>query len=243
MTIHKDFRKSVWPFCVSMIILVSLGIWAGWHKGKPDEANQLSTIGNNLPYGHCNVTLAGTFCSKAGDAGGSWRLVEKVAHPHAHQFPQTLEARQSSFVLVASDVVDHPLHDCASCHEEGSVLSATHPPTSGMKMDDCKTCHIPHEGLSLVGKLSLSHTHILSGVGCASCHGDTNPPEDPGTATCLACHGPLETLAAITSDVDPTNPHSTPHGPPFAECSLCHLQHEPPQNFCSSCHDFEFKLP
>jgi len=240
---EKTHRLAM-PFCIGVSLLVVQSSAYSWQKVNPNEANQLSMSGTqDEAYIQCNVTLEATFCSKAGDEGVSWKLVEEEEFTKIHEVLTVAENKNNDLVFAASNDADKPLHDCVSCHEENSVLSADHPPTTSMSMSDCLNCHVPHEALSLAGKLSLSHTHILGGIGCASCHGDIDPPEDPGTALCLSCHGPLESLAATTSDVEPTNPHSSPHGPPFAECSLCHLQHEPAENFCASCHDFEFNLP
>jgi len=136
------------------------------------------------------------------------------------------------------------LGECAGCHADAAVLPDGHVATQGIPLAHCRTCHTPESELSLVGLMPLDHTHALSGLGCASCHDTaTTPMKEPETEVCQSCHGLLDELAAITADAQPTNPHASPHGAPYAECSLCHMQHEPSQNFCASCHDFEFKLP
>ena len=136
------------------------------------------------------------------------------------------------------------LGKCVDCHGANQVLSDDHVPTADMPMAQCRACHAPQTELSLRGEMPLDHVHGLSGVGCTSCHiGDEAQMTEPPMEVCLACHGSLEDLAAATADVKPTNPHSSPHGAPYTECSLCHMQHEPSQDFCATCHDFEFKLP
>lgn len=134
--------------------------------------------------------------------------------------------------------------DCASCHVDEQVLPDGHPPTAGMDLQSCTACHADNTPLALQTAMPLSHFHMLAGVTCADCHGeDIATPAPMTTNQCLACHGPLEALGALTADVQPTNPHLTPHGPAFAECSLCHQVHQPSENFCADCHDFEFKVP
>lgn len=156
--------------------------------------------------------------------------------------------QQSGIELVAEtgeDASIMPIHgDCATCHTDTQVLSDGHVPTTGMSMAQCSTCHVPQSDLSLDGKMPLDHRHGLAGVSCAACHdGNDTAMQEPPMETCQVCHGSLDDLAALTADVMPTNPHSSPHGAPFAECSLCHMQHQPSQNFCADCHDFEFNLP
>lgn len=111
-------------------------------------------------------------------------------------------------------------------------------------MAQCRACHAPQTELSLRGEMPLDHVHGLSGVACTACHvGEETAMTEPPMEVCQACHGTLEELAAATADVHPTNPHTSPHGAPYAECSLCHRQHQPSENFCASCHDFDFDLP
>ena len=133
--------------------------------------------------------------------------------------------------------------DCAACHGEEQVLSPGHVPTVGMKTEACVTCHQPGTPLALLSAIPLDHRHMLGGVTCRGCHGDTEPPGFLTTSQCLACHGPLEELAGRTADTRPSNPHSTPHGPTFAECDLCHHAHAEPENFCAQCHDFHYVVP
>lgn len=175
-------------------------------------------------------------------AGMSYPI--SMDYHHWHQVPQ--QSMGSGFHAVPEHhlIANSTLGECASCHADEPVLSDGHPPTLGMPLAQCRTCHVPHSDTSLAGLMPLDHTHALAGVGCASCHTDsTEAMTEPAMEVCQACHGSLEELAARTANVEPTNPHASPHGPPYAECSLCHMQHEPSQNFCAACHDFEFNLP
>lgn len=79
--------------------------------------------------------------------------------------------------------------------------------------------------------------HAARGIACTSCHGpDMANPQYPDQENCLPCH-PKETLAKKTEKLTP-NPHNPPHN---GECTLCHLQHEPTENYCNQCH--QFKMP
>ena len=67
--------------------------------------------------------------------------------------------------------------------------------------------------------------HVARGLECASCHGpDMKNPETPDEKT--------------NSRRNP-NPHKAPHN---GDCTLCHLQHEPEENYCAQCHKFDFKV-
>lgn len=150
--------------------------------------------------------------------------------------------------VFASSVLGSPEDggNCLACHAAGEeVLPESHPPTIGMDLEGCLACHVDDTPLTLHGAMPLSHQHMLAGVTCADCHGEENvaAPAPMSTEQCLVCHGPLEALGALTADVKPTNPHITPHGPTFAQCDLCHQVHQPSQNFCADCHDFEYVVP
>lgn len=88
----------------------------------------------------------------------------------------------------------------------------------------------------------LSGTHIKKSVACAGCHADVQPPEPVAAATCIGCHD-VDEVVAKTADVKPTNPHTSPHYGKKADCNLCHHQHEASENYCLSCHNFQFKVP
>ena len=80
--------------------------------------------------------------------------------------------------------------------------------------------------------------HVARGMACASCHGpDGKSPEYPDQETCLKCHQ-KDALVEKTKAIGPVNPHKAPHN---GECTLCHLQHEAPVNYCAECHP-QFKF-
>lgn len=81
--------------------------------------------------------------------------------------------------------------------------------------------------------------HVAKGVTCNSCHGeDLKNPKLPDDATCTQCHN-KDALAEKTKDLPGANPHKAPHN---GECINCHLQHEPPENYCAQCHKFDFNV-
>ncbi|MCK9273561.1 MAG: cytochrome c3 family protein [Syntrophales bacterium] len=129
--------------------------------------------------------------------------------------------------------------NCASCHKE-QVIPSAHPDTSGMNLTQCLSCH-KEEDPKLTNTFPLSHSHLLSGVSCAGCHGEADPPEFVGTGTCLGCHK-TEDLVAATKDVKDANPHDSHYGPEL-DCDLCHHAHKESENFCNQCHEFDFVVP
>jgi len=132
--------------------------------------------------------------------------------------------------------------DCAACHTGKSPLPKDHPATDGLTLKDCQGCHAKGGENSLNGKLPLSHIHQLQGTTCAKCHEDPSNPEPVAKGKCLSCHDG-EKLAETTAGVKPTNPHASPHYGKKSDCNLCHHQHEKSENYCSQCHNFNFKLP
>lgn len=89
------------------------------------------------------------------------------------------------------------------------------------------------------GKMGADR-HVARGVACTVCHGnDMKNPEYPDENTCTKCHV-KQTLAEKTKNVKPTNPHAAPHN---GDCTLCHMQHEKPVDYCDQCHKFGFKVP
>lgn len=156
--------------------------------------------------------------------------------------------------IIGHDGQPAPAHVCDSCHKDGAdlpmpELPAGHLRTAGMSMQGCLICHEKEgkgQARSMKGRLFQSHTHFFADVACADCHADPDNPEEPETAVCLTCHGTLEELGKRTQHMEKShhaNPHASPHGAPYAQCVLCHYQHEAPDNFCATCHDFEFELP
>ena len=83
--------------------------------------------------------------------------------------------------------------------------------------------------------------HAQAGVTCAQCHGEKNEFLAPDINRCSQCHNPAD-VEKKTKDVKPQNPHVSPHYGNTLECTLCHLQHEKPANYCAQCHSFDFKV-
>lgn len=82
--------------------------------------------------------------------------------------------------------------------------------------------------------------HVARGIACTMCHGpDMNNPNYPDEAVCVQCHNKAA-MAEKTKALSP-NPHAAPHN---GDCTLCHMQHEAPVNYCAQCHQFNFpKVP
>ena len=88
-----------------------------------------------------------------------------------------------------------------------------------------------------------SHGHLLAGVNCEKCHGNTKKQEAPAMEQCVACHGSTDKLVEKTKEVKLLNPHTSPHYGTNLDCNLCHHQHVKSENYCAQCHDFDFKAP
>ena len=132
-------------------------------------------------------------------------------------------------------VTDGP-GDCRQCHQNESILGADHVSTQSMRMDGCLECHEKEE-MSLDGKISGSHLHLLRGVFCSDCHGEKKIYGLVGTDRCLKCHINGQKVAALTDTLDP-NPHDSIHYGQDLDCDLCHHIHKKSEIFCNQCHDF-----
>ena len=84
--------------------------------------------------------------------------------------------------------------------------------------------------------------HIARGLACESCHGKNMSVTAPTIEQCKTCHDP-NAVEAKTKKEGRQNPHRSPHYGNEMDCVMCHLQHAKPEDACSTCHDFGFKVP
>lgn len=84
----------------------------------------------------------------------------------------------------------------------------------------------------------LAGDHLKRGLNCVSCHqdGKVSDSESEINAKCVACHGPLSSLAQKTNKEGQPNPHKSHLG--NIQCTACHAGHEPSVAYCTNCHDF-----
>ncbi len=88
--------------------------------------------------------------------------------------------------------------------------------------------------------------HAKADISCKSCHAKSVPELDDtlDNARCLACHGPMEKLAARSApkDIPQRNPHQSHLGD--IHCTVCHKAHAPSATYCLDCHStFQMKIP
>ena len=76
----------------------------------------------------------------------------------------------------------------------------------------------------------LADTHISKGVKCEACHGKEKEPAEPTIQNCTVCH-PTGALVEKTKNVQPKNPHVSPHYQDKLDCINCHYGHEKSVNF------------
>jgi hypothetical protein len=86
----------------------------------------------------------------------------------------------------------------------------------------------------------LADKHNSASIACEDCHKESPPKEQVPTAICNKCHGELAKIAERTKKVIP-NPHESHLG--NVKCELCHHAHKPSEDYCSNCHEFEYKVP
>lgn len=85
--------------------------------------------------------------------------------------------------------------------------------------------------------------HGAKRVPCSACHGEGSEQRaTPTIKQCSTCHA-VAPLVAKTAALKPHNPHTSPHYGAELECTNCHVQHGPTEDFCAQCHSFGFKVP
>ena len=92
----------------------------------------------------------------------------------------------------------------------------------------------------------IDHLHAKANVDCGGCHGKEAPVLDSTVenSRCLACHGPLEKLAAKSAPKEFTkrNPHQSHLGD--VACTVCHHAHAASKSYCLDCHNnFKMTIP
>jgi hypothetical protein len=86
----------------------------------------------------------------------------------------------------------------------------------------------------------LADKHKVAGISCGACHKENLPKGQVPTEVCLKCHGDQSKVAEKTRMIIP-NPHESHLG--NLKCELCHHSHKPSENYCSTCHEFDYKVP
>jgi len=86
----------------------------------------------------------------------------------------------------------------------------------------------------------LADKHNTAGIACEDCHKENSPKDQVPTAICIKCHGDQAKIAERTREIIP-NPHDSHLG--NLKCEFCHHIHKPSENYCMSCHDFDYKVP
>ncbi len=136
---------------------------------------------------------------------------------------------------------DVELQNCSACHGAEAVLPDKHVDVKKKENSDCTKCHTPEKD-SLRGKMPLSHTHMLSDVGCGECHDGDSPEQAVKTEKCRDCHGEPAALEALTKDLE-YNPHVSPHYGNDMDCDMCHHLHKASENVCLECHELTVVTP
>lgn len=90
-------------------------------------------------------------------------------------------------------------------------------------------------------KQFLADRHKERGLTCEQCHKENPPKQAAKTEACLECHGPYDKLAELIQKKVSPNPHESHNG--NLPCENCHHAHKASENFCATCHDFDFKVP
>jgi len=158
-----------------------------------------------------------------------------------HNVGQSGEAKKNEFSAKIHLAHHAAKAECSTCH-------AVTPDKSFTLVGDTHSWGAPKtEDMKLIGEKMNSwaeskytdHAHAKANVDCAGCHGKDLPVSDSTVENdrCLACHGPVEKLAAKTQNAEfpKRNPHASHLGNDIA-CTACHKGHQTSVVYCADCH-------
>lgn len=98
----------------------------------------------------------------------------------------------------------------------------------------------PFSQVLVINPILLAEKHKSIGIACNDCHKIRSGKRDGAMIQCNRCHGNQAKLAERTKRIIP-NPHQS-HLEDI-KCELCHHGHRPSEDYCSHCHNFDFKVP
>jgi len=131
--------------------------------------------------------------------------------------------------------------ECSACHSytPGKSFGLIGQKESLGAPKDEDMALMKQEMASWAGTGFTDSSHAKAQVDCAGCHGKELPLSDVTVENdrCLACHGPIEKLAAKTANKEfpKRNPHASHYGSDIA-CTACHHAHEASVVMCADCH-------
>ena len=160
----------------------------------------------------------------------------------------------------------------APAEQEGGDDAMAGQPVNWTMESDCAMCHTAEAESATDAACAQGVAHEAQGVTCVTCHTDEavlsqahdgvamgdKPATKPSVitvdeATCIACHGELSDMAALTADSTAltddkgttVNPHERPAGAKHEEnpatCTDCHNNHskdlpKDAMKYCAQCH-------
>jgi hypothetical protein len=178
-----------------------------------------------LPKGHPKVKPAGPATC--------------VACHHLGQSGEPIKNAYSTRLHIAH--VTRQKQDCADCHSYAAkqrfgLIGLEH--SWGAPADE--DLALMKQALGTWGTSKfMDHLHAKAQIDCAGCHGKGVPVSDATVENdrCLACHGPIEKLAARSANAEfpKRNPHDSHLGREIA-CTVCHHAHSASVVYCADCH-------
>ena len=172
----------------------------------------------------------------------------------------------------ASDSIGSGTAAAPAEQEAGGDDAMAGQPVNWTMESDCVTCHTAEAASATDSACPQGVAHEAEGVTCVTCHTDEavlaevhdgiamgGKPATKATvvtvdeATCIACHGDLSEVAALTADSTAltddkgtvVNPHERPAGEKHeanpATCTDCHNNHskdlpKDAMKYCAQCH-------
>lgn len=209
-------------------------------------------------YTHAAMGLKDVIAEQTGDfSEAAWKARRDTL---AHQVRDTMRKQDSATCRSCHNIeamkagndaarVAHALMrekkmTCVDCHF--SVAHASPPPPMNVvipqKTSAAETADLLKYYNTWADSSFLAHVHEQKGVTCIACHANPAKAEPVDASTCMTCHN-ANKVSAVTETLKPANPHNSPHYGKEADCNLCHHVHEKSENFCTQCHQFNFKVP
>jgi hypothetical protein len=207
---------------ISLVLCLAAGTAAQNKTGDCSSCH--ADLAKVLPKGHAPVQGSGVKACIA-----------------CHNLGQSGEAKKNEFSAKVHLAHHTAKAGCSTCHaitpdKSFTLVGDTHS-WGAPKAEDAKL--IGEKMNSWAESKYTDHAHAKANVDCAGCHGKELPVSDSTVENyrCLACHGPVEKLAAKTHNAEfpKRNPHNSHLGNDIA-CTTCHKGHQASVVYCADCH-------
>ena len=227
-------KKSWLTLCILAMFMAALCFYVS----APVEAAKPAAKGSKTSCAACHADLTGVVPKGHPAVKGS--DIAACLGCHKPDTSGKAAPNKVSAGLHRAHVGDAGKVDCLACHTWTSgkrfgllgQKASFGSPTKD-EMEAMKKIFASWKGSGYTDSL-----HGKANIVCAGCHGSALAKEGDTVenSRCLACHGPMEQLAARSApkDFPDRNPHKSHLGE--INCTVCHKGHAESKTYCLDCH-------